>query len=285
MPGSTGDVYKFFADCGARYRVAYLAGLDAARLREDQDYGVKHLLFRWAFERAGAPRSFRVAAVKAISSAGQNRSKIPHQFARFCTGKTNPKLNPVIDPRIAELDVRSVVRDVERGAVEEAFRRLELKGLGHKLRAFFLRDLVCIFDVEALLGGKLEHHVWCQPIDIWVRSAAEHLASSSIPNPSIHPKTYGLNRRDLQTATTVIQGSFSAAVSPISVNQGIWYFASNVVADTGRLTELLRPRHRTALDAELALMAGFLPASDRLWEAPINAIPSFTRDSAVAPSV
>jgi hypothetical protein len=162
MAGSTAEAYHFFSDCGARYRSAYLAGIDVACLRDDRDYGVKHFLFRWAFERAGAPRAFRVAAIKAFSSVGQDRSEVSHLFARFCTGKTNPKVNPVLDPRIAELDVPSIVRDVERGAIE-AFGRLALNGLGHKLRAFFLRDLVCILDVEARLALDLERHVWCQP--------------------------------------------------------------------------------------------------------------------------
>lgn len=273
MPRSTAEPYQFFSDCGDRYRSAYLAEIDAARLRKDRDYGAKHFLFRWAFERAGAPRVFRVAAIKAINSVRRDRSKLPDLFTRFCTGKTNPKLNPVIDPRIAELDIPSIARCLERGAIDEAFRGLALNGVGHKLRAFFLRDLVCILDVEALLAGRVDRYLWCQPIDIWVRLTAERLAVGEIAAGDINPKAYRLGRQDFRAAISVIHSSFAAGVSPISVNQGIWYFASNVVADAGRLAGLLRPRKRTVLDAELALMAGFLPARDRLRDAVIDTAP------------
>jgi hypothetical protein len=60
-------VVQWFATLGEQYSQAYLSHLDAQGLRTNRYYGLRAFLFTWAFERAGAPRGFRIAAVKAVS--------------------------------------------------------------------------------------------------------------------------------------------------------------------------------------------------------------------------
>lgn len=259
-------VIRWFAGCGDRYVRAFLSHIDVPRLTVDRDYGLKLFLFAWAFERAGAPRAYRIAAVKAVSSLKASRRELPALFGKFCLGKQNPRANPVIDPRIAELDVRSIVQLVRQGALDEAFQRLDLKGIGHKLRAFFLRDLVTLLKVEPKLGSDPEALLWCQPIDVWVRFAAEELCSRARTFPPV-PKAsakYRLSRADLEAARGIVGLSIEAGVSPLKVNQGIWYFSANAVSDEKRLRELIRCGDGGKLDAELGLMAGFLPAQP-MW--------------------
>lgn len=265
------DAVRWFAGCGDRYVEAYLGHVDVQRLAVDRDYGLKLFFFTWAFERAGAPRAYRIAAVKAVSSLKGSQAELPKLFGEFCAGKTRPKAKgpesrfwkggvPAIDRRIVDFDVRNIVQLVAHGAIGEAFQKVALKGIGHKLRAFFLRDLVTLLKAEPKLGGDHDAYLWCQPIDVWVRFAAKELCGTRttplVPRASAK---YGLGRGDLAAASGIIQLSIEAGVSPLRVNQGIWYFSANAVADEARLRALICGGEGRKLEAELSLMEGFLP--------------------------
>ena len=150
---------------------------------------------------------------------------------------------------------------VAQGAIEEAFHKVVLKGLGHKLRALFLRDLVTLLKAEPKLGADHDAYLWCQPIDVWVRFAAEELCGTRTTNSLAARGSgkYGLGRADLAAASGIVELSIQAGVSPLRVNQGIWYFSANAVADEARLRALIRGGEPRELDAELELMKGFLP--------------------------
>lgn len=252
---------QWFAGCGDSYVHAYLPRIDIRRLASDRNYGLKAFLFMWAYERNGAPRAYRIAAIKAISSMNGSHRHLPSLFKQFCRGKLNPHGNPALDPRIGDVDIPAIVKLVGEGALEEAFFRLDLKGVAHKLRAFFIRDVVTLLNAESRLTRHPERYLWCQPIDAWVRMAAEELCPSIIadPAPRVSSKLR-LSRPDRRAAWGIVQLSLGAGVSPLRVNQGIWYFSSNVVADQPRLRSLLRSGDPHKLDDELALMRGFLPA-------------------------
>jgi len=250
-------VVRWFAGCGDRYVEAYLSHVDAQRLA--WRYGLKLFFFTWAFERAGAPRAYRIAAVKAVSSLKGSQRELPTLFRQFYGGKLNVRANPVIDRRIVAVDVPSIVQMVGCGALREAFQKLALNGIGPKLRAFFLRDLVTLLKAEPKLNSDPDAYLWCQPIDVWVRFAAKQLSRTLISVPRASAE-YSLSRADLAAARCIVKLSIEAGVSPLKVNQGIWYFSANAVADMARLGALIRSGDSTILDAELALMEGFLPA-------------------------
>lgn len=95
---------------------------------------------------------------------------------------------------------------------------------------------------------------------MWIRFVAEELSKATKPlNTTDSLTKYRLSRKDLEKAQTIIKLSIEAKVSPLRVNQGIWYFASNVVSDSERLKKLIQIGDTAELSAELALMEGFLP--------------------------
>ena len=258
---SSDDVVRWFARCADRYREAYLSHIHCQRLVGDAKYGLKLFLFTWAFERAGAPKAYRIAAVKAVSAMSGSPRALSELFEDYCRGKLNPNLNPALDPRLAKLDIPAIVDRVRTGALPDAFRALTLTGVGHKLRAFFLRDLVTLFKAESSLRREKEAHLWCQPIDVWVRTAASVLGRTrTLERPVRGSRTHpALSTADLAAARAIVELSLDRGVSPLAVNQGIWYFSSNVVADQRRLRELLDGGTPHSLDIELQLMNGFLP--------------------------
>lgn len=237
---------RWFARCGDRYVEAYLSHVDSRRLAVDKHYGLKLYFFMWAFERAGAPRAYKIAAVKAVSSL-KSCQTLRALFKEFCGGKRNEKANPALDPNIDRIDIPHIVQLVGRGELGEAVQNLKLRGVGPKLGAFFLRDVVTLLKAEAMLGTNHEAYVLCQPIDVWLRFAAKELCGSRHRGA------------DLAAARGIVQLSIEAGVSPLRVNQGIWYFSANAVADQKRLRALIRSGDDRKLQAELALMQGFLP--------------------------
>ena len=256
---------KRFAELGLAYRTAYLGHYDAARLRNDPLYGLCAFLFTWAFERADAPRGYRIAAVKAVRDAASSgfplkTEKLQESFAKFYQGKVNPKNNPLLAPTLAELDIPSLISDLEAIKIERAYAiLLRVGGIGPKISTFFLRDVISILHCESKVVLCPETYLWFQPVDIWIRVAADLLARkhSFDPTPPHGPEK--LKRDDLAAAWNIICMCQEAEVSPISVNQGLWYFCSNCVADSKRLEYLLSTDEPERVDCELALMEGFLP--------------------------
>ena len=120
-------------------------------------------------------------------------------------------------------------------------------------------------EAEPKLGSHPEAFLWCQPIDVWVRFAAEELCRTrTFPQDPRLQRSTGLSRDDLAAARGIVELSIEAGVSPLKVNQGIWYFSANAVADEKRLRELICGGDGGKLDAELGLMMGFLPAQT-MW--------------------
>lgn len=257
-------LFEFFEGLAERYRSTFApAQMQLSRLRSDPGYGLKSFLYHFAFERAGAPRGYRVAAAKAVELAYRDGSpgSIPQRFREFYGGKPNKKLNPCLDPRIGAIDMRTVVHRVTVGDLRGAFDLLDLRGIGHKLRSFFLRDLVSILGVEEDCGTEPCNLLYCQPVDTWVRQTAESLLSDVAADwpKNLRLSSYRLSRRDARTGLKVIRASVDAGVSSLHVNQGMWYFASQIVADARRLRQLLETRDAALLRREAELLEGFAP--------------------------
>lgn len=256
------SLIRKFAELGIRYREAYLSQFDPTRIRQDRQYGLCVFLFSWAFERAGAPRGYRIAAVKAANLMRQlNRPSgdLPSIFSELYTGKPNIHMNPVFDRALPALDVPAIIMALESGEIKLAFSQLMIRGLGHKLRAFFLRDLASILACEEQACPSLQDYMWCQPVDVWARITAENLPDDNPNTPGLPSCDYGLARRDVEAAWKLVRMAHNASVSPLTVNQGIWYFCSNAVADAGRLRTILSSGDPGSVDAELQLLEGFLP--------------------------
>jgi hypothetical protein len=217
------------------------------------------LLHYWAYERAGAPRGYRTAAVKAVAAVWPDLSRVGEAFTTYYHGKPNRASNPVMDSRISDLCVPDVVALIEKGDVRGAFNQLRLNGVGHKIKSFFVRDMVLLTGSGHCLH-TVEDYLYCQPIDVWVRMTINALnpLAAEAPTP-IAPSLYGLDPYDCRRAAWLTQASLEAGASPLRVNQGVWYFCANVVGDSGRLNQILAAKDPRELQTEMALLDGCLP--------------------------
>ena len=235
------DLLHCFEQCGRLYRARFLAGAERKfpRLREDPLDALAFFLDGYAFERQGASPDYKRLAVEAAESVGELAPQaIWDCFLRLLgTRKPNTALNPLApketgfcwrgQPR--QTDQASVVelvvqgdcpggivhwaRDgMAQGRTLETFQALRsVTGIGEKIASFFLRDVATLFGLEV---DRDDRHL-LQPIGVWVGRAARALW------PEL-PTDWGVWRR------AIVQHSLDAGVNPERVNQGMWYFATQV---------------------------------------------------------
>ena len=247
---------RWFAHAGDRYVEEYLgpSHWDVNRLRSDACYGLRLFLSRYAYERNGAPRGFRIAAVKAVATAWPDVSRVPDEYRHYYGGKRFERGNPAFDPALVNLDIPSVIAAVEAGHLPDAFTALRLRGVGTKIRSLFLRDIVAVTQSEARLA-TLRDHLYCQPIDVWVEMSVRALELSTPADMDAQSwQALGLSHTHGVVAAALITAAREADVSPLRVNQGMWYFCAKAVADATRLDALVRTGDAADLSRELELV-------------------------------
>ena len=109
------------------------------------------------------------------------------------------------------------MHDNQTRAIHE--RLLDITGVGQKIASLFLRD-VAIRDKPT----RAPDRYLLQPIDIWVRRCVERL------NP---------NRDFKKNDIAIAKWITNHALEPEAVNQGMWYFANQVVRSEYRLQAAL----------------------------------------------
>lgn len=257
MSNTTKELIKFFENIGHRYVNNMLTVTNLDRLRTDPNYGKKMFLYSWAYERQGAPIGYKIAAIKTLETA--KNEAYPEEFYKYYRGKENKTHNPILDKRISKLNILDVINKIEHGNFEEAFNDLKLNGIGHKIRAFFIRDIVYLLEKESLLEKstiKFSDYLFMNPIDIWVRLSVEYLELKVPENISVKKNTYNMGK-DFDIALALTNGCLEYEASPLLTNMGMWYYASQFVADKGRLEELLKNKSVDLLEKEMVLLKGF----------------------------
>jgi hypothetical protein len=92
---------------------------------------------------------------------------------------------------------------------------LGVSGIGDKIASFFMRDVACHYDVFPL-PDDVDARDLLQPIDIWVRRTVQLLRRGVVA------------KNDDECRAFIVQSSNDAGCSPERVNQGIWYFDSEI---------------------------------------------------------
>jgi len=99
--------------------------------------------------------------------------------------------------------------------------------------------------------------MWVGLVSECLRHLDEELPFAASRMPASH---YELDRQTMELACRMIKLALGAGVSPLKLNQGVWFFAAHVAGDKQRVKMLLSARRAEALEEELQLMRGFLPS-------------------------
>lgn len=243
---------KEIASLGDAFRA--ILGQNSGPYRDRDSYWLQALQFYlhgYAYERQGRSPEYSAAAVEAVCLAtgadlANPDSGFPQrawdaflQILRLTPdGKGgNPGNNPLF-PRdgagkeavtglILKLDdfdynlVRTVLTILESGATRTAHTFLcQIRGTGSKISSLFLRDIVLIYDLAID-----PHDPLLQPVDIWVRRLVRLLMDVPADVAGDQKDNYS---SDAKIAEALICLSREASVSPLTLNQGAWYFGSQI---------------------------------------------------------
>ena len=96
-----------------------------------------------------------------------------------------------------------------------------INGIGPKIASLFLRDIAVMYNV---FPAKDRHLL--QPVDVWVKRAFEKLTHH-----------HNLDIETIQRG--IIKEAVRVGVLPEAVNQGMWYFSSQIADSEYRLSEAL----------------------------------------------
>jgi hypothetical protein len=161
------------------------------------------------------------------------------------------------------------VRLLTTGQASEASTRLQrLHGVGPKIAAFFLRDMLVATAIpEEQIGGP--HLV--QPIDVWVRRAVVHL---------IGDDTYASEARDPAAMKRMVDIARELAVPGAALNCALWVLGARLACSDAALkraltdptgfSELVLGESRRAEGIRAALRASLGRFADRRWASAIE---------------
>jgi len=199
---------KFFELIAEKYIDLHLSKVDFPKMQNDEDYSKKIFFYKWAFERNNAPHGYKVAAIKSLTKIPKNSdpNKYKEIFNLYYEGSKNEKNNPFYDHRINDLNIQQCIENINNKEFSKAFDNIALNGISHKIRSFFIRDMVYLLKLEKK-GGQLptEDYLYMFPTDIWVEKTGEFLNFKEIDCKKIKCNKYKLNPKSrLKTAASII---------------------------------------------------------------------------------
>jgi len=231
----------------------------------------------YAFERQGRSPDYSPAAVDAVyASAGLDPSEIWSRYERLLGGRKLNRANNPLCPRGTPFERGKTSHQTwQPSAVEfirtdqsprnmllwardelvvdrtaETHRALcSINGIGTKIASFFLRDVA----ESSGIAVSLDRHL-LQPVDVWVYRLAELTCGG--------PR----QRTGEECARAIVEKSLAEDVSPERVNQGMWYFATQVCGSSEYVVKRTI-RDGAVWEAIEDHVAGIRDSADRTAEA------------------
>jgi hypothetical protein len=234
----------------------------------DPYYAFRAMLGYYAFAKRGNDRveysGFALQALdkvlrgdkanfSAFLASGNAPEQLWNAFVEVCQEnqrKLNEQLNRGLIEGLAgyaarlyaEDDIGNIWMDIQQaivqsGRVEPIYQQItEIKGIGPKVGALVLRDMVALYDLESRIEPGDYHYL--QPVDTWIRRIGP-LLSDEI---------------DEKTADWVIAGKLAKLcrrnrVSGVRFNQGVQYLAIVELRDLERLKGYLLSLAQSTLRA------------------------------------
>jgi Holliday junction resolvasome RuvABC DNA-binding subunit len=257
--------FEFFAQLGDLFEARFLKPLwERYASRESDDWqAVGIFVAGYAFERQGAMPDYRHVAVdvaQELAQRGQlltDENTVQLSWDLFRGRLSEEKLNYANNPfcpkgTCYERKTGSVVTynksvieflcDISRSGFQPnivVFAKAglttdhakdmhnaiqEMNGIGPKIASLFLRDVAVFYNIFP----SRDRHL-LQPVDIWVQRTFEQLA--------LHE---GKKTQDTEKIQRwIVENAARAGVEAEAVNEGMWYFSSQVADSDYRMSKAL----------------------------------------------
>jgi len=254
--------FQLFAQLGILFQARFLRPLWQKHSSRDTDdwEAVSIFLTGYAFERQGAKPDYRHVAADVVSGLARQGCPLIHASTAqkvwevFCKTSGGARLNYANNPLCPQathytrktgaattyskslIEFLRALSKSGLGANIVVFAKTglqsdytadvhhaiqDINGIGSKIASLFLRDIAVMYNV---FPAKDRHLL--QPVDVWVKRAFEKLTPRGRP--------------DIETIQRgIVEEATRTGISPEAVNQGMWYFSSQVADSEYRLSKAL----------------------------------------------
>jgi hypothetical protein len=239
-------IRRFSTTWAEKYWEKHLARYDTADPKSGLDFFFGGAFARTGGQQAGYHEHARNALQKCIEECGSFNELIQRQdapdmvwkkFSAECRAagiKSYEELNkPIVTSlvrlaqQIEDNNLFSFFGQEIRRSVPEAFKLLrDIKGIGDKIAAMLLRDIVALLNLEEEV--PVQHQFLLQPIDRWVKAFTTYMW----PNLK-RPK----EASNWLIALKIVDKCIEYSCSPCRFNQGVWMFGSSEVKRTKEVKE------------------------------------------------
>jgi len=251
--------FQFFAQLGGLFEARFLKPLWQRYPSRDTDdwEAVGIFLTGYAFERQGAKPDYRHVAADVVTGLARQKCLLTHTstaqkvwevFSRTSGGARLNYANNPLCPQATNYTRKTGVATTYSKSLIEFLCDLsesglppnivvfakeglhldrtayvhraiqDINGIGSKIASLFLRDISVIYSVFPTKDRYL-----LQPVDVWVKRVFEKL-------------THGGSSDNETIQRGIVDLSTRASVLPEAVNQGMWYFSSQVADSEYRLS-------------------------------------------------
>lgn len=261
----TKEIFDFMAsDVANLYIKSNLCDIDWERMRKDKVYARVMFYKKWAFERSGAAKRFRVIAMKCAASENWDTAIKEFLKNEMSLNKMN---NPLFQkegasyierrfpPEISDLVVS--LDDFENNIGDIFNENLSMPGIGHKIKSFFLRDMCFLSNKFCVKSLKVSHYLYLFPMDTWVIKFLKFLRDVSLlpkPEGDIEICELNLGKEPRLLAISAIGFCKEKNICPLHLNMGIWKYCSDFVQSEERLKMLLKSKDISLVRKEFYLL-------------------------------
>lgn len=172
------------------------------------------------------------------------------------TEKLNEKANPIMDKAILSFNPQNTVNLVKQEKIKDAFDSIKLKGLGHKIKSLFLRDMSLLYSDKK--SFSIEEFLYLFPIDVWIK---EFLLVLNIEKMEKYPdeKSYdNLSKKDRELGFDFINYCMKNHLDIRKLDAAIWFYCAKVIGSKERLKYLLKKDSVDVLKEEWQLYFKYL---------------------------
>jgi hypothetical protein len=142
-----------------------------------------------------------------------------------------------------------------------------MPGVGHKIKSFFLRDIVCLLD-KANVVQSVEQGLFLFPMDVWIVDFLIVLRALENPQEGLQRpleeniegipiEVYqGIQEFDLAKATLAF--CIDKKICPLRLNMGIWKYYSDCIQSRTYLQSLLNRRNVALVMEEFNIIGEYI---------------------------
>lgn len=219
---------------------------------KNEKYSKLFFVNGYGYERSGATKELRIAAIKSINKFYSDKSNsISFYYNEYSKGgNVNPLRNPCLDENLQDLNFTNIITSILNKDIENAFNLLmSLKGIGHKIASFFIRDILILHNIESNSLQDSQLYL-SNPIDVWIRIIFKQLSKNKIFNHFSFKKKY-LNKEDFNITKYMIHSAREQGIDLFKLNIGAWHFGALVCGTKNRVEYLLAEKSIPLIKGEI----------------------------------